>query len=230
MLVLALVGAVMTAAPALATPVTYIEKVTATGSLDGVAFTNANVVLTMHNDTGGVNVGPPAFPFFNIRTATVTVGAGPTATFKNPIGVIVTSVIPGVEFFDEKKNAQILLEESNSFAGYNLEAAIGPISGGVFPDKFANFPTSDGNLILTTANRVGIFTASTSPAVPEPSALALLGVALAGIARRRKAVSGTVDGGRRTCRSIEAKHLVSCAGRQSQPRLRGPASVPPKPR
>jgi MYXO-CTERM domain-containing protein len=184
---LALAVAIVAAPPAFAVPIAYTEQVTATGSLGGVAFTDATIVLQMHNDTGAVNVGPPAFPFFIIGTATVTVGGGPTATFKNPIGVIATSVVPGVEFFDETKDAQILLEESNSFAGYNLQAAIGPISGTALPNKFANFPTSGGNLIITTANAVGTFTASTSPTVSEPSALALLGVALAGLARRRKA-------------------------------------------
>ncbi|MGH7054202.1 MAG: hypothetical protein ACREFA_10345, partial [Stellaceae bacterium] len=52
--VLGAAGAISGTPPALAVPITYTGQLTATGSLGGAAFTNANVVLTLHTDTANV--------------------------------------------------------------------------------------------------------------------------------------------------------------------------------
>jgi len=65
--------------PAFAVPITYTETDTATGSLNGVAFTDANIVLTMNNNTTNVTGGPTLFD--NVGTVTVQVGAGAPVTF-----------------------------------------------------------------------------------------------------------------------------------------------------
>lgn len=78
-LVLGLVSTVVSIGTLRAAPVTYTEDATATGSLNGVPFTNASVVLTMNNDTTNVAGGPTIF--FNLGTSTVEVGAGPPVIF-----------------------------------------------------------------------------------------------------------------------------------------------------
>jgi hypothetical protein len=50
-LLLGVASAIGAASPSFATPITYTEQATATGSLGGVAFTDASVLLTMHTDT-----------------------------------------------------------------------------------------------------------------------------------------------------------------------------------
>src|SRR5438093_6933061 len=71
----ALVGCV---SPLLATPITYSEVVTATGSLGASAFTNALVAITLTGDTANVaGLGT----FLNPGVATVTVSGLGTATF-----------------------------------------------------------------------------------------------------------------------------------------------------
>ncbi len=53
-LVLGVASIFSVVSPLVAAPVTYTEEATASGSLGGVAFTNADVVLSMTNDTDNV--------------------------------------------------------------------------------------------------------------------------------------------------------------------------------
>ena len=78
-LALGIAGAILHGNSAVATPITYVEDATATGSLGGVAFTDATVTLTMMNNTTNVT-NPSTGLFLNIGTATVSVdGAAPVA-------------------------------------------------------------------------------------------------------------------------------------------------------
>ena len=60
-LLVAIASEISTASPSLSAPITYTFENTASGSLGGVAFTNADVVFRMTGDTtkvtGGSNVG-----------------------------------------------------------------------------------------------------------------------------------------------------------------------------
>jgi hypothetical protein len=68
------------ASPSFGTPITYTESATASGSLDGISFTDATVFLSMTNNT--TNVVASLVPIFtNSGTATVSVGGGPAVTF-----------------------------------------------------------------------------------------------------------------------------------------------------
>ncbi|MGH7099354.1 MAG: PEP-CTERM sorting domain-containing protein [Stellaceae bacterium] len=184
-LALALAGAVLTASPALATPITYIEQVTATGSLSGVAFTNASIVLTTPSDTANVIPGQFPFSFTNVGTATVSVNGGPAATFSNPITVIADHHNQGVAFFDI--GSDLLFISNTSFATYDLTTPIGPISGAPFSEFMVDYPTSDGPFIVSSIlGNTATFTATTSSAVPEPSSLALFGGALLGLGSLRR--------------------------------------------
>jgi hypothetical protein len=90
-LVLGLASAIISIGPARAAPVTYTEQATATGSLDGVAFTNGSILFTMTNDTTNVVVVFPGI-FSNTGTTTVSVAGGsPETLFLTRTSQIVVS-------------------------------------------------------------------------------------------------------------------------------------------
>jgi PEP-CTERM motif len=190
-LVLGLASAIVAIGPVLAAPVTYTEQGTGTGSLDGVAFTNASILLTMINDTTDVVSGPTPATVSITGTATVNVNNGPSETFTDPVTVFSRTIGPShiAGFGGPVGTASILNTVNPIFATYDLTTSIGPISGfdGSIP---FTFPTSSGDFRIDNAQgRTTIFTAVVSPAVPEPSSLTLLGIALASVAllRRRRA-------------------------------------------
>ena len=168
-LALGVAGAISVTAPSLAVPITYIEQATATGSLNGVPFTNANVLLRMNNDTTHVIGGPTLFE--NLGTATVSVNGGASVTFTNSMEVFSdTSLSPAtVGFSDLTQSLDVLDDGSVFFLGYDLRTAIGPITGNPALSSLGQpFPTTGGDFILTSiANDASTFTATTV-AVPAP--------------------------------------------------------------
>jgi hypothetical protein len=201
-LLLGLANAVEAASPSFATPITYTEQATATGSLGGVAFTNANLLLTFTSDTANVMLMQSSLPGFFISPsasnctivacpippgpATVSVGGGPSVTildfnylFSVGGGVGFSALLPSGNTPD------ILDTISASLVGYDLRTSIGPITGlpfsGIGDDVFVT--TTGGDFFLTDAGNP-TFTAVT---IAEPPSLILLSVALAGlgVVRRR---------------------------------------------
>jgi hypothetical protein len=160
--------------PACAVPITYTETDIASGSLNGVAFTNARIILTMNNDTTNIT-GVPSL-FTNYGTVTVSINGGAPATFTSSPFVFSNQSVPAVGF---DGNPNILDDVSASFATYALNTAIGPITGSALFNSGFSFPTSGGDFVLTSVG-APTFTA-TIGVVPEPSSLAVFASAMAGL-------------------------------------------------
>jgi hypothetical protein len=169
-LALGIAGAISVVAPALAVPITYTEQATATGSLGGVGFTDASVLLTMNNDTTNIIGGPTLFEILGTVTVSVN-GAGPV-TFADSMEVFSAQAIATVGFADLTLSLDILDDTSAFFTNYDLITPIGPISGNPAHSSLnQSFPTTGGAFILlSVGNETSTFTATTV-AIPAPGGL-----------------------------------------------------------
>jgi hypothetical protein len=187
-------------APAEAVPITYTESATASGSLGGVAFSNALVTIRLTSDTANVMPFVPVPSILlNVGTATVTIAGLGDATFNNPNGYAASAVPPpfAVNIFPAFVIAQfdnaaqdsfthILGLEDPALQEYDLASAFGPLTGTGIPVAGSEkFGTTRGDLVLTSGSETVRFTA----AIPEPSSMSLFGagvLALLTALRRRK--------------------------------------------
>jgi hypothetical protein len=181
---LALVGGLA----AHATPITYSDTDTASGTLGGVSFTNQNVTVSFTGDTG--NVTNAGGIFNSIGVGSITIGSAGPVLFTDSIEFFDNQPQGAAGIGDATLDASILDTFASAFDTYGGTTAIGPTSGPVFFIAGVNYNTAAGALDFSTAGADSTFTAtlgSPSP-VPEPCTFALLGtgiVCLAGAARRK---------------------------------------------
>ena len=190
--VLSIASIFMAASPSFGAPITYTEYATASGSLDGIPFTDETVLLMMTNNTTNVtNSGPGEFE--NVGTATVSVGGGPAVTFTDPTQVFSNQSDPAVGFEDLSVD-DILDTFSASFATYELKTSIGPIVGSGAINAGSSFATTGGAFVLTSVGDA-TFTAATN-SIPEPSRWAMMLIGFAGLGyagyRRARAARTTL--------------------------------------
>lgn len=163
-----------------AAPITYTEQAVATGSLGGTGFSDAAVALTFVGDTSNVFLDSGIWRN-EIGTATVTVTGIGTATFTESMEVFDNGGAMAVGVANPSASA---LDTFNPLlSAYDLQSAIGPLSGQSFIRPDITFSTNLGGFNLQIAGD-STFTATT---VPEPSSLAMASLgALALVAYRRR--------------------------------------------
>ena len=178
-------GMIASAATSSAAVITYTDSFVAGGTLGGVGFSDADVVVTVNANTADVT----SFPSVVATSASVHVNGLASATFTDSIGVAFDNFAPSygeVFISDGGPFGELIVDTaSTALVGYNLTTSIGPVisdvGGGI--DFLYTFPTTSGPLKFTSFPiDLTTFTATTSAAViPEPSAWAMMLLGFAGL-------------------------------------------------
>jgi hypothetical protein len=175
--------------PVQASPITYTETATATGTLGLLTFTDALVTMTLMGDTSTVTHFGQFFQNFGSGPVTVNVSGLGTAIFNTTVVAFddQNNSIAGLQDFTSGLAILDTLNAAFGPYGYDLKSPIGPVSGGIAaynPDQ--TFPTSLGNFQLTSTSGNSTFSATESPTpTPEPVSLMLIGTAVVGLVGRR---------------------------------------------
>jgi len=171
-----------------ATPLTFTESVTGSGSL-GSAFTNQLITLSATGDTSGIVTGVGLYTLF-IPTATLTVNGFAPVTLTGGVTVFSNSLIQVAGFEGHSPTFDVLDTVSPAFASYTLLGAINATGSAQNSAAGTAFSTSGGSFILNSTSGSATFTAGApvTGVTPEPGSIALLGtgmLALAGTVRRK---------------------------------------------
>ena len=151
------VGATLTAAApagaATGTPIVYSETAQASGTLDGVSFTNATVTMQQTSNTADVTNQGTGFPQNRTGTITVTV-AGVGSDTVDATNSYVNQAYQGSAVFGFNGGSGFGWWVTNaSFSSYNLDRAFGPISGPGSTNR-RGATTSRGGFLLTSSGSV----------------------------------------------------------------------------
>ncbi|MEO6982343.1 MAG: PEP-CTERM sorting domain-containing protein [Edaphobacter sp.] len=163
-----------------ATPITYIETFTGSGSLGSTSFTDQLITLTGVGDTDNV-VNQGGNLFTNIVPATLDIAGGLGGTFTDEMQFISRHTpLPLGGLADNTTDAAVMFGINSAFATYDLTTEIGPFTGGRLYNSGASFGTTSGAFTIVTAGDPTFQATTEVSAVPEPTSLLLLGTGALG--------------------------------------------------
>lgn len=178
--------------PAVADTLDYVFTGTASGTVDGITFTNATLTINAIGDTSAVSSTYAYFLYFPVNTAAISISGIGSGTFNDSTYVFDNQTAFGgtVGFGDGSDIIQIHDEDFGStvFSTYDLTSPIGPLGFVTDPSvsDWTNLPTSLGAMTVTSYTDVSF----QAVGVPEPGSMLLLCsglLSLAGIRLRRSA-------------------------------------------
>ena len=171
-----------------ATPITYTLSGTASGSLNGTAFTGALFGVTFVSDTANVTDVTATIARTAIQTGvSFTVGAS-SGTFTDPLYVFDNREGPSAGF--TRGAGDILTLGDVGFGTYNMRTGFDPtVSATVVNNAVTAIPTSAGALTFTSVSAPAFRAVLGQSVVPEAGTLGLLGLGastvVCGVLRRR---------------------------------------------
>jgi hypothetical protein len=165
----ALILSLAFAAPAASVPIDYQVTAVGTGTFGLSAFTNAQVTLEAIGDTAAAP-SSGTFQTFALPVTLTVSGVGSGMVSDAPFVFVNQVFVPPAAGFAGPAGS-ILDTFSNSFASYNLNSFIGPITGASFIRPDLTFATTFGNFNLQSAGD------ATFTAVPGP----IVGAGLPGL-------------------------------------------------
>lgn len=168
-----------------ADPISYIYTGIGSGSLAGVAFSNAGFTITGLADTNNIVPAQNGEPIYNehLQTRIAIDGVGTVSIFESTSTYVLEGCCGG---FGKTLLADWIGIDAPEFvkAGYRLDTALDPVTDASPTNtfQFVNVPTSGGVLSMPVISTV-TFRAVT--AVPEPASLLLWAMGISVVLSRR---------------------------------------------